>query len=155
MLLWEKIQFISWDFPLVAMFRSSDYRPRQFVSWNILTVVFPISVSSMQSSLLPSPFIDANWVSLSSFWCTTLRLVINFLVLWSFCLSSFFVHFKNAPEYFTRKTSQVFILWMKFLLQNMVLRSFLFLLNYSFLIFFFFSFIACLIMSASNIPQYL
>ena len=73
-----------------------------------------------------------------------LCIVINFFVLWSIC-------FKNGPEYLIRRTAQVFIPLMRFLLQSLVLRSFL-LLKYIFI----FSFIsACLIISVSNIPKFL
>ena len=34
---------------------------------------------------------------------------ISLLVLWSICLSSTLVHFKNGPEYLTRETAKVFI----------------------------------------------
>ena len=51
----------------------------------------------------------------------TLCIVINFLVLWSICLSTSPVYFQNNPEYFTRRTTHVFSL-----LQNYMVSS-----NYS------------------------
>ena len=57
--------------------------------------------------------------------------VISFLVVWYICLGSFFVHCKNSSEYLTRATTQMFIFFMIFLLQNLVLRSFV---RYSFII---------------------
>ena len=68
--------------------------------------------------------------------CKDLCIVINFVVLWSICLSFSIVHFKNGPEYLTRESAQMIIPLMKFLLQSLVSRSFLVLLRYSFPIFF-------------------
>ena len=45
-------------------------------------------------------------------------------------------HFKDGPEYFKRGTAQVFIPWMRFLLQSLVSRCFLVHQRYSFLFFF-------------------
>ena len=45
----------------------------------------------------------------------------SFLVLYSICLNSFLVHFKNGPEYHTRGTTEVFILLMRFHLCNLVM----------------------------------
>ena len=56
---------------------------------------------------------------------------------WSICLSSSLVHFKNGPEYLTRGTAQVFVPLIRFLLHSFVSSSFLVLLIYCFLIFFF------------------
>ena len=64
-------------------------------------------------------------------------LVISFLVLWSICLSSSLVYFKNGPEYLTRGTAQVFIPLTRFLQQSFVSSNFLALLRYAFLIFLF------------------
>ena len=36
--------------------------------------------------------------------CKSLCIVVSFLVLCSICLSSFFVHYKKGPEYFTQGT---------------------------------------------------
>ena len=82
-----------------------------------------------------SPFLDTYSLSMSSFRCRDLRIVINLFILWSICLSSSLVPFQNSPEYLTRGSAQVFIPLMKFLWQSLVSRSFLILLRYSFLIF--------------------
>ena len=79
-------------------------------------------------------------------------MVINFLVLWSMYLSSSLVHFRNGPEYLTGGTAQMFIPFMRLLLLSLALRSFLVLLRYSFLIFFFFQ--LCLMVSTSNLPKF-
>ena len=71
-----------------------------------------------------------------------MSIVIDFPVLWSTSLSSFLVHLKTGPVYLTSDTAQVFILSMRFLLQHLVLRSFLFCLRYSF--FFFLSWLVCM-----------
>ena len=84
--------------------------------------------------------------------CKALRIVINFLVLWSIYQSSSLIHFKNGPEYFTRGTAKVFIPLTRFLLQSSVSRSLSF-LRQSFLIFSFIS--VCLMVSVSNIPKYM
>ena len=63
-------------------------------------------------------------------------LVINFLVFWSICLSSFLVHFKNNSYYLTTRAAQMFISLMRYLLQSLVSTCSLVLLRYSFLIFF-------------------
>ena len=70
-------------------------------------------------------------------WCEALCIVINFLVLWFICLSSFLIHLKNGTKYPTRGTTQLFIPLMRFLLQRLALRSFLIRLRYSFLSFLF------------------
>ena len=67
-------------------------------------------------------------------------------------LSEFFLQqFKNGHAYLTMGTTQVLIPLIRFLLQSFVSRSFLVILLYSFLNSFFIS--ACLIVSASNIPE--
>ena len=67
--------------------------------------------------------------------------IINFLVLWSVCLSSSFFHLKNGSRYLTwRKTAQALIPLMRFLLQRLF-SSFLVLPRKSFLVFFFFLFL--------------
>ena len=63
-------------------------------------------------------------------------MVIDFLVLWSICLSSL-VLFKKDPEYLTRVTAQVFVPLIRFLLNSFVSCCFLVLQGYSFLISFF------------------
>ena len=74
-------------------------------------------------SLSPS-FLDTYSLPMSYLGCKALCIVINFLVLWSFCLSSSLVRFKNDPEYITRGTAQVSIPLMWFLLRNLVSRTF-------------------------------
>ena len=59
------------------------------------------------------------------------------LVFLFFGPSSSLCHFKNGPEYLTRDTAQVFIPLIRFLQHSFVLSSFLILLRYSFLFFFF------------------
>ena len=54
----------------------------------------------------------------------------SFLVLWFISWSSFLVHLRMAPEYFTRGTAQVFVSLMRFLLCGLVLSSFLVVLGY-------------------------
>ena len=39
--------------------------------------------------------------------CKAVYIINEFLDLWSICLSSFLIHFKNGPEYLTRGTSEV------------------------------------------------
>ena len=80
-------------------------------------------------------------------------MVISFLVLWSICLSSSLVYFKNGPEYLTRNTAQVFIPLIRSQFHSFVSSNFLVHLRYSFLIFSFIS--SCFMLSAFNIPKYL
>ena len=68
----------------------------------------------------------------------TLSMIISFLVLWSICLSSSLVHFKNGPEYLTRGTTQVFIPLIRCRPHSFVSRSFMVLLGYYFIFIFFF-----------------
>ena len=82
-----------------------------------------------------------------------LCIVIYFLVLCFIRLSSSLVHFKNSPAYLTMKIVQVFIPFLRFLLQTLVSRSFLILPRFSFLIFFFIS--ICPMVSVTNILKYL
>ena len=56
--------------------------------------------SMLASPLLPS-LLDTYILSTSSLGCNALYMAISFLVLWSICLSSSLIHFKNGPEYFT------------------------------------------------------
>ena len=64
-------------------------------------------------------------------------IIINFLIPLSIWLSSSQITFKNGPKYFTIKTAQVFIPFIKFQLQSLVLSSFLICLMYSFFYFLF------------------
>ena len=66
----------------------------------------------------------------------TLLIVICFIVLWFIFLRFSLVQFKKSPEYFTRRTAQVFIHLNRFLLLSWVLKSFFLLKKkYSFLTF--------------------
>ena len=111
------------------------------------------TLSSMLESPLPPSFQDTYSQSTSSLGCNALCVVISFLVLWSTCLSSSLIHFKNCPEYLMRGTAQVFIPFIRYLLHSLVPSSFLVLLRYSFLILSFIS--TYLMVSAANIPKYL
>ena len=53
-------------------------------------------------------FLDLYNLPLPSLGCKTFCIVINFLVLWSICLSSSFIHFKNGPKYLARGTAAEF-----------------------------------------------
>ena len=75
-------------------------------------------------------------LSWSSVGCKTLFIVINFLVLWFICRSSFLVHLKNGPEYLRRGSAVMLIPLMRFLQQILVPRIFLAFLRYFLLIFF-------------------
>ena len=77
----------------------------------------------------------------------------TFLSFYSICLIFCLVHFKNGLEYLTSRKAEILIPLMRFLLKNLVSRSFLVRLRYSFLAFSFIS--ICLIISGSNIPKYL
>ena len=70
---------------------------------------------------------------------------IKFLFFLSISQSSSFVPFKNGPEYIIKGTAQVYNSLKEFLLQSLILRSFLVLLKISFVIFSFIS--ACLMES--------
>ena len=59
-----------------------------------------------------------------------LCIIINFLVHWSIFLCSSLVQFKKGAEYLSSKTAKVFIPLIKFLLQILVSRRFLYLLRY-------------------------
>ena len=72
---------------------------------------------------LPPSFLDTHSLSISALGCKAWCIIINFLVLWSICLSSSLLHFKNGPKFLTRGTAQVFILLMRILLQSFVSRN--------------------------------
>ena len=95
------------------------------------------TLSSVLVSLLPPSLHDAYSLSTSFLGCNVLCMVISFLVLWSICLSSSLVHFKNGPEFLTGRTAQIFIPLIRFLLWIFVSSNFLVVLRYTFLIFFF------------------
>ena len=94
-----------------------------------------LTLSSMLSSPHPLSFHNTYNFSTSSLGCKTLCTVNIFLVLWSICLSSFLVHFKNGAGYLTRSTAQVLISFIRFLLFTLVSSNLLVLLIYCFLIF--------------------
>ena len=101
-----------------------------------------------ENPLLPSFFYTYS-LSTPFIVCQALEKSSIFFILWYICPSSSVAHFRNGPEYLTRRTSQVFIPLIKFLLQRFVSRS-------PKIFFRYFSFIfACLVLSASNIPTYL
>ena len=109
-------------------------------------------LSSMLASHHTPSFLDTYNLSTSSPGCSALDMVISFLVLWSICLSSSLLYFKEGLEYLTWKTTQVCIPLISFLLDNFVSNSFL-VLQYSLLIFK--NFISsCLMVSASQMPKY-
>ena len=110
------------------------------------------TLSSMRASPSPPSFHDTYSLSLASLECNSLSIVITFLVYWSIYISSSRVHFKNDPDYHTRRTAKMYILLTRFLLLIVVSLSFLVRLRYSLFIFYF---IACLMRSAFNIPKYL
>ena len=106
----------------------------------------------MLVSSLPS-FLDIYSQSTSSLECKALCNVISFFVLSSICWSSSLVHFKNGPEYLTRRTAQVFIPFIRFCYIVWLLVAFSFFWDGLFKIFSFIS--TCLMLTASNIPKYL
>ena len=63
------------------------------------------TLSSMLVSPLLASFLDTYSLSTSSLGCNALCMVISFLPLWSICLSSSLVHFRNGPEYLTKAYS--------------------------------------------------
>ena len=93
----------------------------------------PFNVGKFSSSSFF--FLDTYSLSMPSLRCKALCIIIKFLVLWSIYQSSSLVHLKNSPDYLTRRTALVLISLVRFLLQSLVLRSFLIHLRYSFVIF--------------------
>ena len=65
----------------------------------------PTNYLMLVSSLLS--FLGTCSLSMSSHGCQAFGVVINFLVGWSVCLRSSLVHFRNGPEYYTRRTAQI------------------------------------------------
>ena len=106
----------------------------------------------MLANPLSPSFLDTYSLSTPSLGCDALCMVISFLVLLSICLRSSLVHSKNASEYLTRGTAQVFIPLIRFLLHSFVSSRFLVFVRYSFLIFSFIS--TCFMVSASKMPKY-
>ena len=62
----------------------------------------------MLKSPFPRSFLVTYILSTSSLGCKALCIVINFLLLWSICLSFSLVHFKKGSEYLKRGTVQSF-----------------------------------------------
>ena len=77
--------------------------------------------------------------SMSSLECKAFASTLIFFVPWSINIIHSLLHFKNRSEYLTGGTAQAFILFIRFLLYNLIFRSFLVLLRYSFFFFFFLS----------------
>ena len=71
---------------------------------------------------------------------------------WSMCLSFWLEHFKNGPDYLTRRTAPLLIPLMRFLLQIWFSSCFFVCMRESFIIFSFIS--TCLIEFASNNSKY-
>ena len=111
-----------------------------FLTYSSIPCLDVSTLCLLQESLHFS-FLETSRLSMLFLECKALCIVINFLVLWYICLSSSLLHFKDGPEYLTRRTAQEFIALMRFLLQRLVLNSFLILLRYSFLIFLSFLFV--------------
>ena len=106
--------------------------PPCFSMWSSSHCIDASTLSSMLVSPPPPSFLDTYSLSLSSRVCNSLCVVISLLILWSICLSSSLVRFKNGPEYLTRHITQVFILLIRFLRHSFVSSCFLVLLRYSF-----------------------
>ena len=117
--------------------------PPRFCMESLNRCIHAITLSSILVSTLPPSFLDTYFLSTSSLECNALSMVISFLVLWSICLSSFLVHFKNGLEYLTRGIR--FLLCIFFFSS-----SFLVLLRYSLFLFI----TTCLMVSVSNINFY-
>ena len=109
------------------------------------------SASTMLMFLLPPSFLDTWSLSMSSIECRDLSIIINFLFLWSICLSYSLKHFKKDHDYLTRETAKMFILLIRFLLHSSVSKCFL-VLRFSFLTFSFMS--VWLMVSTSNFSRY-
>ena len=103
-----------------------------FSMWSSSRCMDVSTLSSMLASPLPPSFLGTYCLSTSSLGCNALCMVISFLVLLSICLSSSLVHLRKGPEYLTRGTAQVFILWIRFLLESFVSISSLTVFHISF-----------------------
>ena len=77
-------------------------------------------------------FLDTYSLSTSFLRWKALYMVISFLVLCFICLRSYLVYFTNGPEYFTKRTAQVFIPFIRFQLFSLLSSSFLVFLKFSF-----------------------
>ena len=96
---------------------------------SFLPSFLPSLLPSFLRSFLPS-FLDLYSLSTLSLGCMALCIVISFFYLLIPLLKIFFVHFKNGPEYFTRRIAHVFIPLIRFLLYSLVSVSVLILLRY-------------------------
>ena len=67
----------------------------------------------MLTILLPS-FLDTHSMSISFLGCKTLCIIINFIVLWSICLSSSHVKFRNGPNILQGLLPRCLFLWWDF-----------------------------------------
>ena len=100
----------------------------------------------MLASSLPLSLLDIYSLFMSSLKCQVLCIVINFLVMWSICLSSSLDHFKNGPNNLKRTTVRVFIPFRRFFYAEFVSRSFLVRPRYFFLVVSFIStYLLCLL----------
>ena len=95
-----------------------------FLMYQLSRCINVSTPSSMLESPLPPYFLDTS--NLSSLGFNALCIVMSFIVLWSICLRSTLVHFKNGPEYLTRQITQVFVPFIRVLLYSLVSSSFLF-----------------------------
>ena len=91
-----------------------------------------LTLSWMLASSFPPSFLDSYSLSISSLGYKAWYILMIFLVLSSICRSSFLVHFKNGPEYITKRITKVLIPLVRFQLYCFVSRSFLVLLIHSF-----------------------
>ena len=92
--------------------------------------VVVLMLSSMLLRPLPPSFRDTYRLSISSLGCKALCICMSYVLL-SICSSPSRVYVKNCPKYLLRGTAQVLIPFVRFLLYNLVLSSFLILLIYT------------------------
>ena len=121
----------------------------QFFEFSLNTYVDVSTQFSILASYLPLFFFLTHGVYLWVIPCASSSSSISLSFLHSF---EFFLYpFKNGPDNLTSDTAQVSIHLRRFLMHNLVMRSFLFFWDALFL---FFSFISvCLMVSASNIQK--
>ena len=123
--------------------------PLRFCKQSLSRCIDALTLSSMLARPPLPPFLNTYCLSAGSLECKAIWMIIIFLAHWSICLSSSRVHFKNGAEYITRRTAQVFISFIRFLLYSLLFRS----LEILLLVFSLIS--ACFMVSASNISKYL
>ena len=73
--------------------------PSRFCMWSSSHCIYASTLSWILVSALQPSLLDTDDLSTSSLGCNALCTVIRFLILWSICLCSLLVHFKDAPEY--------------------------------------------------------